>query len=182
LCDELQLMQDKLPSDASFALNSEWFRKALQVLMEQSARAVSEQRAVVLARAVAHGCFPSQEHMHRQEDLASYIEDIARLGTDDIQMLKLLRDAYATAIKNAPNMNNPDIFAAEYDRYVGKADELRIHPDDRVALSGRLCGFGLAYEGPTQPFPGQHFVRPTRRGLYLLSLLDAAEVPIEKSN
>ncbi len=182
LCDELQSMQKSLPGNAESALKSIWFRRAVQVVIEESMRAASEEYAATLARAVAHGCFPDDENKHRQEDLASYIEDIARLGADDIQMLKLLRDAYATAIRNAPQMDNPNIFANEYDGYVRRAGELKIHPDDRIALGARLCGFGLAYESPTQPFPGQHFVRPTRRGLYLLSLLDAAETPSNKRN
>lgn len=182
LCDELQSMQEKLPDNAQSALESTWFRRAVQKLIEESMRASNKEYAIMLARAVAHGCFPDGENKHRQEDLASYIEDIARLGTDDIRMLKLLRDAYATAIRNAPEMDNPNIFAGEYKSYEHRAGELGIHPDDRIALGARLCGFGLAYESPVQPFPGKYFVRPTRRGLYLLMLLDAAEAPTEKSN
>ena len=92
LCDELEKARDRWPVDAESALkNSVWFKKAVQVLIEESLRAPNEERAVLLAKAAAHGCFPSHENMHRQEDLASYIRDLALLGEDDIQMLKLLR-------------------------------------------------------------------------------------------
>src|SRR5271163_2580067 len=87
LCDELQRIQDKWPKDLETALDSDWFKRTVTVLMEESLRAVDDNRARLLARAAAQGCFPSEENKHRQEDLASYIHDLARLGTDDIQML-----------------------------------------------------------------------------------------------
>jgi len=180
LCDELQRLQNLWPSNFEGALNAEWFRRAVAAVMEESVSAANNERARLLGRVAAHGCFPTGKDAHRQEDLASYIHDLAQLGTDDIQFLRLLKDSYEGAYRTAPNMNKPDIFAGYYDDYKHKAQELNISEDDRIALGARLGGFGLAYEPPVQPFPGQHFVRATLRGLYLLSLLDAAELPIEK--
>ena len=89
LCDELERIRDRWPADAESALkDSVWFKKAVQVLMEESLRAPTEERAVLLAKAAAHGCFPNHENKHRQEDLASYIRDLAQLGEDDVQMLR----------------------------------------------------------------------------------------------
>jgi hypothetical protein len=180
LCDELERIRDKWPTDAESALNSVWFKKAVQVLIEESLRAPNEERAVLLAKAAAHGCFPSGENKHRQEDLAIYIHDLAQLGTDDIQMLKILRDAYKDVLRNDPNLRNPNSFTNHNDSFTQIADKLNIHPDDRLALGARLSGFGLAFE--SVPQSEGHFFRPTRRGIYLLSLLEAAETPKAQQN
>jgi hypothetical protein len=181
LCDELERIRDGWPTDAESALkNSVWFRKAVQILMEESLRAPNEERAVLLAKAAAHGCFPGGENRHRQEDLANYIHDLAQLGEDDVQMLKLLRDAYKDVLKNDPNLQNPNNFTHHNETFKHMAEKLNIHSDDRLALGARLSGFGLAFESVPQ-IEG-HFFRPTRRGVYLLSLLEAAQAPKEKQN
>jgi len=181
LCDELERIRDRWPADAESALkDSVWFKKAVQVLMEESLRAPTEERAVLLAKAAAHGCFPNHENKHRQEDLASYIRDLAQLGEDDVQMLRLLRNAYKDVFKNDPSLRDPNRFTQHNDSFKHAADKLNIHPDDRLALGARLSGFGLAFEGVAQ-MEG-HFFRPTRRGFYLLSLLEAAETPKEKQD
>ena len=185
LCDELETLRDRLPLDAEAALSSAWFKKAVQELLEESARSVSEERAVTLARAVAHGCFPNDDNRHRQEDLATYIRDLAQLGADDIQMLKLLRDAYREPIRTTPNMHDPSYFTEHFEEFKRMATDLNIHVDDRIALGARLSGFGLAYEAlrnTNRQSPGEHCFRPTRRGVYLLSLLEAAEAPVAQQN
>jgi Tfp pilus assembly protein PilP len=140
---------------------------------------VSDNHARSLARVAAHGCFPSKENKHRQEDLASYIHDVARLGKDDIQMLRILRDSYKDVFRNDPNLRDPNQFTNHNESFKHAAEKLNIHPDDRLALGARLSGFGLAFESVPQE---EHFFRPTRRGIYLLALLEAAESPIEKQN
>src|ERR1035437_5307309 len=91
LCDELQRAQDRWPKELETAFETDGFKRAMTVLMEESGRAVSEDYARLLARFAAQGCFPTPENKHRQEDLASYIHDLARMGTDDIQMLNFLK-------------------------------------------------------------------------------------------
>lgn len=179
LCDELQRMQDALRKEMEEALDTDWFKRALNALMEQCARAVTDDRVRLLAKAAARGCFPTGLDAHRQEDLASYIEDLARLGTDDIQMLKLLRDCYKDVFRNDPNLSDPNRFTQHNEGFKRAAEKLSIHPDDRLSLGSRLTGFGLAFEAVPQD---EHFFRPTRRGLYLLSLLEAAQTPIEKQD
>jgi len=178
LCDELQRTQDRWPKDLESAFDSDWFKRAMTTLMEESARAVNEDYARLLARFTAQGCFPTEEK-HRQEDLASYIRDLARLGTDDLQMLKILRDAYKDVFRNDPNLRDPNHFTNHNESFKHAADKLNIHPDDRLSLGARLNGFGLAFESIPQD---EHFFRPTRRGIYLLSLLEAAELPMEQQN
>jgi hypothetical protein len=179
LCDELEQISDTWPTDVESALKSVSFKKAVQVLIEESLRAPNDERAALLARAAAHGCFPSGENKHRQEDLAIYIHDLAQLGVEDIQMLKLLRDAYKDVFKNDPNLRDPNYFTQHHDNFKQMADKMNIHPDDRLALGARLSGFGLAFEGVPQE---THFFRPTRRGIYLLSLLESAETSKEQQN
>lgn len=82
--------------------------------------------------------------------------------------------------KNDPNLRDPNNFTQHNDNFKYRADKLNIHPDDRLALGARLSGFGLAFEGVPQ-MEG-HFFRPTRRGLYLLSLLEAAETPKQQQD
>jgi len=66
LCDELERIRDSWPTDAESALkNSVWFKKAVQALMEEGLRAPNEERAILLAKAAAHGCFPNHENAHR---------------------------------------------------------------------------------------------------------------------
>lgn len=185
LCDEFEAMRRELPSDAQAALEGPWFKRAVRTLILQAAIETDEQRAIMLARAAAHGCFPNEENKNRQQDLATYIRDLAQLGTDDIRMLKLMRDVYSEAIRVAPNMNRMDDFTDKFDEFKQRTNELNIHVDDSVALGARLGGFGLAYEVPRNQMrqsPSEHVFRPTRRGLYLLSLLDAAEAPKQQQN
>jgi len=100
-------------------------------------------------------------------------------------MLTLMRDVYKDAIRTVPNMNRMDDFTNLFKVFKRTVNELDIHEDDIVALGARLSGFGLAYEVPRNQMlqsPSEHVFRPTRRGLYLLSLLESAETPKEKGN
>lgn len=185
LCDELERIQEQWPKDLEKSFETDWFKRAVTVLMEESARAVNEDYARLLARITANGCFPTGQDAHRQENLASYIHDLARLGTDDIQFLKLLKNANLDAIKTAPNLNMSDAFILHFDEFKREAASLGIDPDDTVSLGARLGGFGLAYEAPrnnSRQSPVEHCFRPTKRGLYLLGLLEAAELPVKQQN
>jgi hypothetical protein len=178
LCDELESMRNGLPSNVEAALKSEWFKRGLRVAIEGASRESSEVRAAALGVALAYGSFPNDENKHRQEDVASYIRDLSLLGTDDVQMLKLLRDTYLPVIESAPNLNLPDAFQRHFDKFRQAATRLKIHTDDCIATCARLSGFGLTIELPRSGAAHQQsfeqFFRPTRRGLYLLSLLERA--------
>lgn len=185
LCNELDAIREQLPQDATDVLKQPWFRRAMRVMMEEAARSEDESKARQLGVAVAQGCFPADDNGHRQEDLASYIHDLARLGTDDVQMLNLLRDVYREPIRTTPNMHDPNYFTQHFSEFKKMASELKIHPDDCVAIGARLSGFGLAYEvmfNSSRQSPGEHCFRPTRRGVYLLSLLEASETPKAEQN
>ena len=178
LCGELQRLDKNMPSNPDQALEQDWFARGVKILIEEAERSTTVERAMLLAKALAHGCFPSDEDKHRQQDVASYIHDLARLGSDDVQMLRLLCEAHGDAIKTTPNMHDPNYFTANFEKFKKLESEQRIHPDDTVSLCARLSGFGLAYEVPrntNKQAVGEHCFRPTRRGVYVLSLLNAAE-------
>lgn len=185
VADELMRIQERWPQDVKAAVESDWFKRALSVLIAEADQTSDDDHARMLGRAIAQACFPNEENKHRQEDLASYIRDLARLGTDDIRMLKLMREVYEPAIRTTPNMHDPNYFTQHFGKYKTMVQERGIHSDDAVSLGVRLSGFGLACEVPrntTHQAPGEYCFRPTRRGLYLLSLLEAAELPLEKQN
>ena len=82
-------------------------------------------------------------------------------------------------------MHDPSYFTEHFEEFKRMATDLNIHVDDRIALGARLSGFGLAYEAlrnTNRQSPGEHCFRPTRRGVYLLSLLEAAEAPVAQQN
>jgi len=126
LCDELQRLQSRWPSDFESALDTVWFRRAITVLMDEACRATNNDYACLLGRVAAHGCFPIGQDAHRQDDLASYIRDLARLGTDDIQFLTLLRDAYRKV-----KVGHHDGYAGQYDTYKKMAAAGGFQEDDR---------------------------------------------------
>jgi transcriptional regulator with XRE-family HTH domain len=153
LCDELQRLQSHWPSDFESALETAWFRRAVATLMDVAQRAANDDHARLLARVTAHGCFPTGQDAHRQEDLASYIHDLARLGADDIRFLKLLREAYQKV-----EVGSHVGYSSYYKGYEQKAQNVGFEEDDLIALDTRLSGFGLAYEPSVQILTGHYFV------------------------
>jgi hypothetical protein len=185
MCDEMDRLAANKQRELEDLIQTDWFKRAAKLLLEECARATNDERAVSLAKAAANGCFPNAEDEHRREDLAVYIRDLAQLGSDDIQMLNLLRDAYKEVIKRVPNMNRDNDFTDQFDNYKKLISERKIHPDDGLALCARLEGFGLAFEitrNNSRQSVEEHCFRPTRRGMYLLSLLEAAGVPRKQQN
>jgi hypothetical protein len=93
LCDELRRLEKEWPADFDSAMENTWFKRAVIALMNESIRAANDDHVRFLARATAHGCFPTGEDIARREDLATYIHDLAQLSTEDVRFLKLIRDA-----------------------------------------------------------------------------------------
>ena len=185
LCDELERIRERWPNDLESAIHSDWFKRGLNVLIEESARAINDDHARLLGRVAAQGSFPADQDRYRQEDLAIYIRDLAQLGTDDVGMLRLLGRVHKDAVKPAPSRCESPSFRAGFDRYRRAVTEEKIDLDDALSLCERLRGFGLASEVPrfdTVQGPDEQMFRPTRRGIYLLSLLQAAELPLSEQD
>lgn len=185
LCDELDRIQERWPKDLLAAIHSDWFKRGLTVLIEESARAANDDHARLLGRAAALGCFPTEQDRYRQEDLATYIRDLAQLGTEDVRMLRLLGMVHRDAVQPPPSRCESPSFRAGFDRYRRAVTEENMDLDDALSLCERLRGFGLASEVPrldTIQGPDEQMFRPTRRGIYLLSLLLAAELPLRQQD
>jgi len=104
------------------------------------------------------------------------IRDIAQLGEKDLQALAMLATVHASAISHTPNLHDPDVFSRETPTLKRKISESGIHPDDFLSTCERLRGFGLAAEvlrNTSQMGPQDYCYRQTRRGLAVLSYLDA---------
>lgn len=177
LCDELSTMRDKLPTDAEQVLALKWFREAVCVVLEDARAAVDEDHATMLAVVAAHGCFPDAANTHRRDELPLYLRDLAQLGINDVEMLKMICEAQRDAVKNAPNLNDVNIWSNGYGTLKRMTDRKGMHPDDCISRGKRLEGFGLAVYTENSGVVHQDEVRfrPTLRGLYLVSLLTEAE-------
>jgi hypothetical protein len=149
LCEEMERLESRWPSDLGAALDSQWFRRAVAVLMDEANRSADEDYARLLGRVAAYGCLPAVPDAHRREDLASYIRDLARLGEDDIHFLKLLREVYQKV-----EVGSHVGYSSYYKVYQQKADEAGFEEDDRIALGIRLSGFGLAMNHQCRSFQG----------------------------
>ncbi len=100
-------------------------------------------------------------------------------------MLRLLGGVHGDAVKSAPSRCESPSFRAGFDRYRRTVTEEKIDLDDALSLCERLRGFGLASEVPrldTVQGPDEQMFRPTRRGVYLLSLLQASELPLSEQD
>ncbi len=60
LCDELQRIQDRWPKDLESALDSDWFKRAMTTLIEESARAVNEDYARLPRKVCGSRLLPSR--------------------------------------------------------------------------------------------------------------------------
>jgi len=157
----------------------------VEVLITQAVQSADEQNASQLGKAFARGCFPDPENEHRRQELATYLRDLAQLSLEDVRMLRILRDVNASAIRTYSNLHDPNPFTQNFASFKTQIAELKIHPDDALSTCARLAGFGLAVEAARNTSfqaPGEHCYRPTKRGLYVLTLLQAAATLPRETN
>jgi hypothetical protein len=181
VCDELERLGHSIDTQA----DEPWFRKAVETLVTEAARSADEHRALQIGVAFARGCIPDPDNTQRREELATYLRELAQLSIEDVRMLRILRDVNMSAIKTYPNLNDPNPFTENFSILKAHLSELRIHPDDAVSTCTRLAGFGLAAEvarNPSRQSAGEHCFRPTKRGLYVLMLLEAVSTAPAKAN
>jgi hypothetical protein len=105
------------------------------------------------------------------------IRDIAQLGEKDVKVLGILFSAHSSAISTYPNLIETDAFSREARRFMQAVATSGLHADDFLSTCERLRGFGLAVEiahSTMHMGPNDFCYRPTRRGLGVLSYLNAA--------
>ena len=118
------------------------------------------------------------------DDLASYIQDVERLGERDFVALKVLNK-----VMNQPRDTDKHRDFHPND-FIHRRQELAVQMAEALGVShqgqsfsreegydacNRLQGFGLAHEidlGARQVPAGDYCFRPSRRGLMLLKLID----------
>lgn|SRR5579871_1405419 len=118
------------------------------------------------------------------KDLTTFIQDVERLGEEDIDALKILHKVMTQASWDTGKPIHPNEFiqrTQELMTQATKEQEMSGHKVDRedfYSQCTRLAGFGLAIEidSPHRPVPtGDFCFRPSRRGYVLLKLLGATD-------
>jgi hypothetical protein len=118
----------------------------------------------------------------RIDDLASYIQDVERLGERDFVALKILNRVMNPSRGDSTKDIHPNEFihrrqelAVEMAKALGGAFEgPSFSREEGYDACNRLQGFGLAHEievSPRQVPVGDYCFRPSRRGLMLLRLV-----------
>ena len=116
------------------------------------------------------------------DDLASYIQDVERLGERDFVALKILNKVMNPARSDSTRDIHPNEFihrrkelATEMAKALGGAFEgPSFSREEGYDACNRLQGFGLAHEielSPRQVPVGEYCFRPSIRGLKLLKLV-----------
>jgi hypothetical protein len=156
-------------------LEGERFREAVSVACEEAARAASDKKIERMAAVLIGYAGPTPNiWAPPDEDIATMVRDIARLGDRDIQVLGILATVHAIAVSHTPNLQDPHQFSKETPRLKAAIGDSGIHRDDFLSTCERLRGFGLAAEvlrNTSQMGPEDFCYRPTRRGLLLLDYL-----------
>lgn len=157
-------------------IDSPEFQDALVLAVEETLRTSNEVRMQRLAAVLVNGVATNID-APPGEDLSSFVREVAYLDDGDIQMLQVIEEIYRPAIRNRPDMSDPNEFTLLIGGFFRRTDALTISRDDVYARCSRLSGFGLAVEvlrSDTRMSLSDHCFRPTQRGLRLLKLLTQA--------
>lgn len=154
-------------------LESPEFADALMLATEEAQRTTNELKVSRLAAVLVNAAALKVDSAPG-EDLSSFIREVGHLDEGDVQMLQLMGEAYADAIRARPDMSDPEEFTLRVQGFLRLVDARQISRDDAWSRCTRLSGFGLAIEVPRNQFrmsPSDHCFRPSQRGLRFLKLL-----------
>lgn len=158
------------------------FKEALQLAIRHDVEEFNDKKRDRYVKIVGNA-LRDEKQIH---DLASYIQDVERLGERDFVTLKVLN-----AVMNKPANPTRDIHPTHF---IERRQELAVQlaralggefegpsfsREEGYDACNRLQGFGLAHEielSPRQVPVGEYCFRPSRRGLMLLKLI-GEEVP-----
>jgi len=172
--EELIRLSEQIDQQAlNDRIDSPEFQDALVLAIEEAWRTSNEVRVQRLAAVLANGVATNID-APPGEDLSSFVREVAYLDDGDIQMLQVMEEVYRPAIRNRPDMSDPNEFTLLIAGFLRRTDEVRIGRDDVYARCSRLSGFGLAVEvlrSDTRMSLSDRCFRPTQRGLRLLRLL-----------
>jgi hypothetical protein len=172
--EELIRLSEQIDQQAlNDRIDSPEFQDALVLAIEEAWRTSNEVRVQRLAAVLANGVATNID-APPGEDLSSFVREVAYLDDGDIHMLQVMEEVYRPAIRNRPDMSDPNEFTLLIAGFLRRTDEVRISRDDVYARCSRLSGFGLAVEvlrSDTRMSLSDRCFRPTQRGLRLLRLL-----------
>jgi len=163
--DQLEEFRAKLTSPA--------FEDAALAAVDEVRRTVSSEKIQRIASVLVRSFLPIRDE-YAPSDVGSLLHEVARLGEDDIFILRLLVESYESVIKTYPNLHDPNAFTEQAQAVLRRVDECKIHRDDFYAHCSRLAGFGFAIEtvrNTARMSPGDYCFRPTRRGVRVLEMI-----------
>lgn len=172
-CWERLKGHDKQLEEFQAKLASPAFEDAAMVAVDEVRWTVNSDKIRRLAAVLIRSFMPVEDE-YAPSDVSSLLREVARMGDDDIFILRLLVESYKPIIKLNPNMNNPNAFNELAQAVLTRVDERKIHRDDFYAHCSRLAGFGFAIEtvrNITRMNSEDYCFRPTRRGVKVLEMI-----------
>jgi hypothetical protein len=175
LMDEMKVLKEKKASREEL----DDFKEAVQLAIRHDVEEFNDKKRERYVKIIGNALRDEKQI----DDLASYIQDVERLGERDFVALKVLNK-----VMNAPRDRDklrdfhPNDFihrrqelAVEMAKALGGAFEgSSFSREEGYDACNRLQGFGLAHEidvGARQVPAGDYCFRPSRRGLSLLKLI-----------
>jgi hypothetical protein len=165
--DQLEEFRAKLASPA--------FEDAALAAVDEARWTASSEKIKRIAIALVRSFLPVKDQ-YAPSDVASLLREVARLGEDDIFILRLLVESNESVIKSYPNLHDPNAFTEQAQAVLKRVDEYKIHRDDFYAHCSRLAGFGFAIEtvrNTSRMSPEDYCFRPTRRGVRVLEMVSS---------
>jgi len=157
-------------------IDSPEFADSLVLAADEAQRTQSKRKIERLGAVLANALLSEEDEIVAGDDLVGYIRDLSSLTEGDVQALQFLGDVFNDAIRQRPDMDDPNEFTFLMGSYLRGIADMGVHHDDFYSRCSRLAGFGLATEVErlaTRMAPKDHCFRPTRRGLRLIKLLSS---------
>lgn len=160
--------------------------EAIQVAVSRDVEAFNDTKRSRYLSVIGNALRTEQEI----RDLTTFIQDVERLGDEDIDALKILHKVMTHAKWDIKKPLHPNEFIQRTQELMTQATHEqekggeRLDREDFYSHCARLQGFGLAIEidSPHRQVPtGDFCFRPSRRGYVLLQLLGETggkEIPI----
>jgi hypothetical protein len=172
---EQKSLPDEVMAEAEKRFKSRSFAEGVLAGGEEAIRAVRPEKSEQFAAIAVGWLVPSQWGEH---DVATMIRDIGQLVDSDIRVLGILAGVYGTYVNTDLFTNQVTVFTSRMGEQFAAVLASKINPDDFLSSCARLSGFGLVIEESRTPNDlrlAARCFRPTRRGMAVLTYLEAPE-------
>jgi hypothetical protein len=171
-CLEKECKENKVKAEAiEDRTKSPQFVEAFVAAAEEAVRTADSRKLDRLANVLANGADP--DTLQPDDDLSSFVRDVAQLSESDINTLDSIAQALQLQLWLRENAENTSDLPMAEDFLEGTALQ-KLETNDFYSTAYRLVGFGLALELPTKTGRrSSNNIRftTTRRGRKLLQLL-----------